>query len=266
MKKIKYFFSLLLLAVTFVQPSYAHRYFDSWCARWTTPDPALRDRDPQQQIKKYGYKLFEESPYGYCSDNPLKYVDPDGKQGQLGIGGPILLARSWKELEYRVIGTAIEGAALAAAYYAPSATVKAVQWALANPATTAAVSTGVTQALAPAGSTLTPMGAESNLVSGEAKEISEVVLGKFPDYVNLGEQTGAKIFNISSDVWNRMSAAEQWQANVKFLDDAIANEDKIVLSNPVKNLNDVSGTFRKELDYLIQKGYKLNDEGTQMVK
>jgi len=63
-----------------------------------------------------------------------------------------------------------------------------------------------------------------------------------------------------------MSPAEQWVANVKFLDRAIARGDNIVLSNPVKNINKVSGYLRKELDYLASKGYKLSRDGTQLIK
>ena len=33
----------------------------------------------------------------------------------------------------------------------------------------------------------------------------------------------------------------------------IERGDEIVLSDPVKNINDVTGAFRKELDYLIQQ-------------
>lgn len=65
MKRISYFFSVVLLAFTFVQPSYAHRYFDSWCARWTTPDPMQR-------------KYPSWSPYNYAKDNPIRFIDPNG--------------------------------------------------------------------------------------------------------------------------------------------------------------------------------------------
>ncbi len=65
MKKTTYFFSLLLLAFTFVQPSYAHRYFDSWRAQWCTPDPYL--------MLYPGW-----SPYNYGLCNPLRNIDPSG--------------------------------------------------------------------------------------------------------------------------------------------------------------------------------------------
>lgn len=42
--------------------------------------------------------------------------------------------------------------------------------------------------------------------------------------------------------------------------------DKIILSNPVLDINKVSDAFRKELDYIIGKGYRLNSGGTQLIK
>lgn len=95
---------------------------------------------------------------------------------------------------------------------------------------------------------------------------SGTVLGKYPDYINLAGELGAKRFNIPTDVWNKMSATEQWAANVKFLDRAILRGDNFILSNAVKDINKVTGAFRKELDYLIDKGYKLNEAGTLLTK
>jgi hypothetical protein len=92
------------------------------------------------------------------------------------------------------------------------------------------------------------------------------VLGKYPDYLNLAEQLGARRFNVPTNIWNRMSAAEQWTANTKFLDRTILRGDKIILSNPVSDINKVSGAFRQELDYLIGKGYRLSSAGTQLIK
>jgi RHS repeat-associated protein len=92
------------------------------------------------------------------------------------------------------------------------------------------------------------------------------VLGKFPDYIKLADKLNAKRFDIPTAIWNKMSKAEQWAANQKFLERAIARGDDIILSNPVKNINDVTGAFRKELDYLISKGFKLTTDGSRLVK
>ena len=92
------------------------------------------------------------------------------------------------------------------------------------------------------------------------------VLGKFPDYVNQADKLGARRFNVSGWVWNRMSTAEKWEANRKFLDRAIARGDEFVLSNPVKKIDDVSGYFRTELEYLLEQGYRLSDDGTRLLR
>ncbi len=155
------------------KPGYAHRYFDTWAVedpalrgtRWTTPDPALNE-NPQVLMKKYEYRLFETSPYMYTHDNPLRYADPNGKRGFDMIGGPIIVSTSWKEFEYRFIGTAAEGAAVAALYFVPELTTKAVQWMLANPAATAAISTAAAESLAPPGASLNPAGTAEELGNG----------------------------------------------------------------------------------------------------
>ena len=99
-----------------------------------------------------------------------------------------------------------------------------------------------------------------------ATEGAATVLGKYPDYINLASELGAKRFNIPTNIWNKMSAAEQWGANTKFLDRMMLRGDKIILSNPVLDITKVSGTFRKELDYIIRKGYRFNSNGTQLIK
>lgn len=45
-----------------------------------------------------------------------------------------------------------------------------------------------------------------------------VVLGHYPEYL----QAGGRTFSVPTDVWDAMSPEEQWAANQKFLDRAIA--------------------------------------------
>ena len=52
----------------------------------------------------------------------------------------------------------------------------------------------------------------------------------------------------------------------KCLDRLIARGDDIVLSNPVKNIDEVSGAFRMELDYLIRQGFRLSEDGARLIK
>lgn len=255
----------LLLSVTGV----AGRYYDARTARWTSPDPALQEGDPKQQTEKYGYKLFETSPYGYSLNNPLLYKDPDGK-----FPWPIFLAAAYFATEFSgdhpggSPGLVQSTLALGSIGVAQPAAM----WALRNPLTATAATTAVADALAPPGVSLSPLGPASNLISTEAKGITQAaktgqtVLGKYPDYINFAKQLGARVFDIPMGIWDKMSDAEKWAANVKFLDRLIARGDEIILSNPVKNVNEVTGSFRKELDYLIQQGYRLSEDGTRMTK
>ena len=166
--------SLFLLAVIAAvvalapKPGYAHRYFDTWAARWTTPDPAL-NANPQIVVKKHGYRIFEVSPYVYCSENPIKYVDPNGKQGGLSLGGPILLPTSLRQLEYNVVATLTASAVTPGMVYAPGVTATLVGNILGNPATAAAVGAAAAESLAPPGASMNPGGDVSNALSGEVE-------------------------------------------------------------------------------------------------
>ena len=118
---------------------------------------------------------------------------------------------------------------------------------------------------------LKPITGAPDLIVGIGKiytvtKIGVAVIGKFPYYLELAEKIGASRFNIPIEIWNRMNKAEQWAANVKYLDRVIARGDKIILSERVTDINKITGDFRKELDYLISKGYKLSSDGLQMIK
>lgn len=92
------------------------------------------------------------------------------------------------------------------------------------------------------------------------------VLGKYPEYIEMAEEIGARRFNVPSDVWSKMTSAEKWAANQKFLDRTILQSDQIILSNPVRNVNEVNGSFRKEIEYLMQKGFRLTEDGKKLIK
>ncbi|MFH1830520.1 MAG: M48 family metalloprotease [Pseudomonadota bacterium] len=92
------------------------------------------------------------------------------------------------------------------------------------------------------------------------------VLGRYPRYIELANEIGARKFDVPMNVWNKMTAAEKWAANQKFLDRLIRRGDEIILATPVRDIKDLTGYFRHELDYLIQKGYRLNIDGTRMIK
>ena len=79
-----------------------------------------------------------------------------------------------------------------------------------------------------------------------------IVLGHYPEYCSLAKRIGAEYFNMPKDEWDKMDDASRWAANQKFLDEAIARGDEIVLSSMLRH----SGSwFERELEYLAGKGY-----------
>lgn len=61
-----------------------------------------------------------------------------------------------------------------------------------------------------------------------------------------------------------MSPAEQWAANQKFLDRAIARGDDIRLATPAGQAREGS-SYERELQYLTSKGYRPSSDGTRMI-
>ena len=51
---------------------YGARLYDPAAVRWTSPDPLCE-------------RHYHISPYAFCNNNPIKYVDPDGRDGVLII-------------------------------------------------------------------------------------------------------------------------------------------------------------------------------------
>ena len=83
-------------------------------------------------------------------------------------------------------------------------------------------------------------------LKAQAQDAAVTVLGHYPDYVNLGEEIGASFFNIPKTEWDAMTEAEQWAANRRFLDQAIARGDAFRLATPIDRARPGS-FFEKEV-------------------
>ena len=90
------------------------------------------------------------------------------------------------------------------------------------------------------------------------------VLGHYPEYSNLADSLGHRRFDIPKQAWDRMTDAERWTANQKFLDRTISRSDGIILSTPLDKVRPGS-YFARELEYLFGKGYRPSADGTRLV-
>jgi hypothetical protein len=93
---------------------------------------------------------------------------------------------------------------------------------------------------------------------------NQAVLGHYPEYVQLSDKMAARRFEIPKEHWKKMSEADRWKANQKFLDRMIRKGDEIILATPASQAR--SGSYyARELDYLKSQGYRLNSEGNKML-
>jgi len=92
--------------------------------------------------------------------------------------------------------------------------------------------------------------------------VGKIVLGHWPEYLSLATAIGAEVFNLPKEQWDRLDDVGRWQANRKFLDDAIKRNDEIVLSTTnVKR----GSWFERELRYLSEQGYSPARSGERTV-
>lgn len=106
--------------------------------------------------------------------------------------------------------------------------------------------------------------APESLLAAKTGTQGKSVLGHYPAYKDLAEQLGARRFNIPTEHWNKMSSAEQWAANQKFLDRMVARGDDVILATPLDKVKPGS-FFERELQYLQSKGFKPSADGTRMI-
>jgi hypothetical protein len=127
--------------------------------------------------------------------------------------------------------------------------------------TTSSVSVVATEAAGGARFVAGSDGVVTDLVGNAPNAVS---LGHFPEYVDLGAQTGARTFSMSDEAWNAMSADEQWIRNQSFLDRAIANGSEFRLATPL-DAGRPGSFFERELQYLFKQGFVPNGDGTMLI-
>ena len=77
------FLIFLVVSTGLVNLVHAERMYSSGVGRFVTPDPVLNTLDPSTllriSIRTDKGRMFSNSPYVYGFNNPLRYVDPDGR-------------------------------------------------------------------------------------------------------------------------------------------------------------------------------------------
>lgn len=83
-------------------------------------------------------------------------------------------------------------------------------------------------------------------------------------YLEKAAELGARRFSIPPNIWAKMSPAEQWAANQKFLDRLIMRGDQVVLTTPVARVT-AGSTLEREVQYLLGRGYQAVDDGLRLI-
>lgn len=94
---------------------------------------------------------------------------------------------------------------------------------------------------------------------------NQTVLGSWPTYLTTAEKMKGQALNMPPEVWEKMSQAERWAANKRFLDKAIYRGDQFFLATD-PFFAEPASWYAKELQYLLANGYVLNDAGNKLIK
>jgi len=240
------------------------RYFSGAQGRFTIPDVPFADQsvgDPQS------WNL-----YAYVRSNPLRFVDPNGRacfdhSGTASCAQYLLgTAKAVGNIPSDIFNLPNHLTNLAISPFTDFRFPDLIPQTF--PATNVDQQEGmfaaaVVMAIAPVAKVgLGPapgLRAPSSAATG-----GKTVLGHNPAYVQLAEELGARRLNVPTDVWQKMTPAEQWAANQRFLDRAIRRGDDIVLATPARQARPGS-FFARELEYLASKGYTVSPDGLRLV-
>ena len=115
---------------------------------------------------------------------------------------------------------------------------------------------------------LQKMSESASRVAPAAQRVAEPavrVIGSYPEYVVRAQNTvNSRFFQIPIDIWSKMSPEEQWAANVKFLDRAIAQGAHFIIESS-KSVANYGPGLQEEIKYLLNAGYIFVENGTKLI-
>jgi RHS repeat-associated protein len=239
---------------------FAGRYYSGTQGRFTSPDTFnpftdfARNEDGQLETRNYLTNPQHWNRYVYALNNPNSYVDRDGK-----IPIPAIIGIGWAAYE----------------------TVSAVYDAYTTFKTLSDRNTSLLEKTVAVGGTtasmLLPGGGYGTAGKILAKDIAEQVMtdaskskqglrviGHYPDYITAAKNLNARFFSVPEKFWKAMSQAQRWTANKKFLDRAMNRKESFLLATPRDKIRRGSD-LEREVEYLLEKGYKWTEEGTMLI-
>ncbi|MGH8583974.1 MAG: RHS repeat-associated core domain-containing protein [Gammaproteobacteria bacterium] len=205
------------------------RWYDPRIGRFLAIDPVGFSTNNPQGFNRYAY----------ANNNPYRFVDPDGRI-------PLDTIWDFGNVVYDVAtGNWADAAIDAGAMFIPY------------------VPAGISK-LRHADDVAEAVGDAVQVAKRVAAE-GKTVLGHHPEYKQLAESLSARRFNIPEAAWNKMSEAERWGANQKFLDRMVSRGDEIILATALDKVRPGS-YFARELEYLGSKGFVPSADGTRLIK
>jgi len=91
-----------------------------------------------------------------------------------------------------------------------------------------------------------------------------IVLGHYPEYLEVAKATGGRTFEVPTKEWDSMTPEQQWGANQKFLDRAIARGSNVQLATPANAAREGS-FYERELQYMQTNGYTVGPDGISLL-
>jgi RHS repeat-associated protein len=245
------------------------RYYSGAEGRFLSSDGLVAKKDWLLEPQRW-------NRYAYALNNPIKYVDPDGKDAIAAF----FLGEQYRNVStFEVIFSKETITEIQKAGEMFFAEHRRMTHGL-SPVPTSKSEAGMAVIVPFGGKYVGRVGQKLLTVGSRAGQklltqgkpvagllrAGRTVLGKVGRYEKVADELGANKFKIPDDVWNKMTDKQRIAANFRFLDRMIARGDEVILADPVTDIQAVGGHFRKELDYLIDKGYRLSKDGTRMIR
>jgi RHS repeat-associated protein len=234
---------------------YGYRFYEPGLQRWINADPIEEDG---------GINL-----YGFVFNDPMGTLDLWGLDDDLtdvpGLDGDCPTASSGREADFAEgVATFNEAGKLVCKGLAEQAALNAVGGLASK--TACKVGSSVARKLLSKA-----RGLFAKTCRKAAKTASQDVriLGRYPEYVETGK-LGGQSFQVPPSIWEKLTEAERWAANQKFLDRGIARSDRFFLSSTLSADTIYTSTgqltgFAKEVDYLFSKGYVFSSDGRWLI-